>query len=72
MKDIKSVFSVNLRNKLAAKNKTQAQPLKTKIFASNWKELYMELDEDHRRSFWRNIIKKIIVDVEISTFDIIY
>ena len=25
MKDIKSVFSVNLRNKLAAKNKTQAQ-----------------------------------------------
>lgn len=46
--------------------------LKTQIFGSNWHEIYMELDEEHRRSFWRNLIKKIIVDVEISTFDIIY
>ena len=62
--------SAEIQQKIAEIQKNP--PHKTKIFASNWKELYMELDEVHRRSFWRNIIKKIIVDVEISTFDIIY
>lgn len=47
-------------------------PLKTQIFASNWKDLYAELDEEHRRSFWRRLIKKIFVTVENQPFDVLY
>lgn len=47
-------------------------PVKTQNFASNWKEIYNELDAEHRRLFWRNLVKEIAVDVEISTFSVMY
>lgn len=62
--------SAELQKKIAEIQKTP--PLKTKIFTANWRDLYMELDVEHRRSFWRNLIKKIVINVEVSTIDIIY
>lgn len=47
-------------------------PRKSQIFASNWKDLYAELDEEHRRSFWRGLIKKIVITVEAQPVDVIY
>lgn len=62
--------SAEIQQKIAEIQKNP--PLKTKIFASNWKDLYAELDEVHRRSFWRNLIKKIVITVETSVVDVIY
>lgn len=30
----------------------------------NWKELYLQLDASHKRAFWKNIIKEILIDPE--------
>lgn len=62
--------SAEIQQKIAEIQKTP--PLKTKIFVSNWRDLYMELDEEHRRSFWRGLIKKIFVTVEAQPFDVMY
>lgn len=47
-------------------------PVKTKIFASNWKDLYAELDEEHKRSFWRNIISGVEISLKNQGFKILY
>ena len=47
-------------------------PLKTQIFASNWKDLYLRLDAEHRRSFWRGIIQQIVVNEQGQGFEIMY
>ena len=62
--------SAELQQKIAEIQKKPA--LKTQIFASNWKDLYMELDEEHRRIFWRKLIKKIVVTHESQCVDVIY
>lgn len=62
--------SAEIQQKIAEIQKNP--PLKTKIFVSNWKDLYQELDEIHRRSFWRGLIKEIHTTVDISGFEIIY
>lgn len=62
--------SAEIQQKIAEIQKKP--PLKTKIFVSNWKDLYQELDEIHRRSFWRGLIKEIHTTVDISGFEIIY
>ena len=33
-----------------------------KWIPANWKELYNELDAEHRRAFWRTIIKGVKID----------
>lgn len=35
-----------------------------KRFQGNWKELYMKLDNSHKRSFWKQIIEEIYVDAD--------
>lgn len=62
--------SAELQQKLAEIQKKP--PLKTKIFASNWKDLYAELDDIHRRSFWRKLITKIVITVETQVVEVIY
>ena len=42
------------------------------VFVKDWKEVYMMLDEEHRRSFWRNLIKEVVIDAEATPVDILY
>ena len=46
-------------------------PKETK-FDKNWKELYEMLDEKHRQSFWRNLIKGIRIDKDAMPIEILY
>ena len=62
--------SAELQQKIAEIQKIP--PVKSQIFASNWKDLYAELDEEHKRSFWRGLIKKIVVTAQLQCVDIIY
>lgn len=62
--------SADIQQKIAELSKKPA--LKTQNFASNWKDLYLELDPEHRRSFWRNLIKEIRVTLEAQPFQIVY
>ena len=62
--------SAEIQQKIAEIQKIPV--LKTQNFASNWRNLYQELDDEHRRLFWRNLIKEIVVDVETTDFQILY
>ena len=62
--------SNDIQQKLAEIQKTPT--LKTQNFNANWKELYQELDPEHRRSFWRGLISEIVVDVETQVIEVIY
>ena len=62
--------SAEIQQKLAEIAKTP--PLKSQNFVSNWKDLYQELDEKHKRLFWRNLISGIDVSVENTDFRILY
>lgn len=44
----------------------------TQNFNANWQDVYAQLDDEHKRSFWRGLIKEIHTDVEISAFEIVY
>lgn len=41
-------------------------------FTSDWKTLYKELDYEHRRAFWRGLIKEIVLDKDGNPIDILY
>ena len=64
-------------NDLIAQNKalTQAQghckPLQT-VFVGNWKEIYQELDKLHKKLFWREVIKQIIVNENMNVTEVIF
>lgn len=64
-------------NDLIAQNKalTQEQwhvtPLQ-EIFFENWKEMYNGLDKLHKKLFWREVIKQIIVDENMNVIDVIF
>ena len=62
--------ATELQRKIAEIQKNA--PLKTQNFALNWKELYLELDPEHRRSFWRNLISEIAVDQQLQGFAVAY
>lgn len=47
-------------------------PLKTQNFASNWKDLYLKLDPDHRRSFWHNLLQQIVVSEQLQVVEVLY
>lgn len=64
-------------NDLITQNKalTQAQghskPLR-EVFFDNWKEMYDSLDKLHKKLFWRDVIKQIIVDDNMSVVGVIF
>ncbi len=47
-------------------------PLKTQNFASNWKDLYLKLDAEHRRSFWHNLLQQIVVNQQLQVVEVLY
>ena len=42
------------------------------VFTANWKDVYKMLDEEHRRSFWRRLIRLVILDENGKPIDILY
>ena len=46
--------------------------LKAQNFASNWKDVYQLLDDEHKRSFWRGLISGIVIDLEGQVVDVVY
>lgn len=62
--------SAEIQRKIAEIRKKPA--LKSQNFAANWKEIYADLDEEHRRMFWRKMVKEIVVTVEGTPVDVIY
>lgn len=62
--------SAELQRKIAELSK---EPKEKEIkFTSNWKDLYLKLDDSHRRSFWRGLIKEIVIDKEARPVKILY
>ena len=60
----------SLQLKIAELSKEPTQ--KEVKFTANWKELYNELDAEHRRAFWRNIIKGVKIDENGTPVEILY
>lgn len=64
-------------NELIAQNKAIAQaqghskPLQ-EVFFGNWKEMYDALDKLHKKLFWREVIKQIIVDENMNVIDVVF
>lgn len=62
--------SAELQRKIAELSK---EPVKKEIrFETNWKSLYEELDDEHRRAFWRGLIKGVVVDKNALPIEILY
>ena len=62
--------SAELQRKIAELSK---EPVKKEIrFETNWKSLYEELDDEHKRAFWRGLIKGIVVDENALPVEILY
>ncbi len=62
--------SAELQKKIAELSKKPS--LKTQNFASNWKDLYRELDDEHRRLFWRSLVSEVRVSLEGQAVEIMY
>ena len=39
---------------------------------TDWKEMYKDLDKLHRKFFWRDVIRQIIVDDNMNVIDVIF
>lgn len=42
------------------------------VFVSDWKEMYKDLDKLHRKFFWRDVIRQIVVDDNMNVIDVIF
>ena len=42
------------------------------IFITNWIDAYNELDKIHRKLFWRELFKEIVIDTEGNVIDVIF
>ena len=62
--------SAEIQQKIAEIQKIA--PLKTQNFASDWKEVYALLDDEHKRSFWHGLINEIHVSLETQVVKIVY
>lgn len=62
--------SAELQKKIAELSKTPT--LKTQNFTSNWKDLYLKLDQEHRRSFWQNLVKEVLVNEQLQVVGVVY
>lgn len=54
----------------SAKSQSHSEHLR-EVFCQDWKEMYGKLDKLHKKLFWRNVIKQIIVDNDMNVIDII-
>ena len=63
-------ISASLQKQIADLSKTT--PLKTQNFVSNWKDLYLQLDEEHRRSFWHGLLQQIVVNQQGQGVAVLY
>lgn len=62
--------SQELQKKIAELSK---EPVEKEVkFTSGWKDLYSELDDVHRRAFWRSIIKGVKIDKDGQPTEILY
>jgi len=62
--------SAELQRKIAELSK---EPVKKEIrFETNWKSLYEELDDEHKRAFWRGLIKGIVINENALPVEILY
>ena len=62
--------SEELQRKIA---ELQKAPKETpKKFEANWKEVYEKLDDEHKRSFWRHLVKEIRPSIDTKDFEILY
>ena len=62
--------SAELQRKIAELSK---EPVKKEIrFETNWKSLYEELDDEHKRAFWRGLIKGIVINEDALPVEILY
>lgn len=64
----------NKRDKIKAEL-TKIKPISTHTIErlpDNWKEIYNSLDEEHRRSFWLNIVSRIDIDNDKKHIDITF
>jgi len=59
-----------LQKKIADLSRTE--PVKTKVLEKGWKEVYEMLDDEHKRSFWRGLIKEVLIDENAQPVEIIY
>lgn len=62
---------------LIAQNKALAQAqshniMPQEVFADNWKDIYLEMDKLHKKLFWRDVIKQIIVDENMHVIDVVF
>ena len=62
--------TASLQKKIA--ELSRVTPPKETKFESGWKELYEMLDYEHKRAFWRNLIKGIEVDMNARPVRILY
>lgn len=62
--------SAELQRKIAELSKVPDK--KEVTFTTNWKSLYQELDPEHRRAFWRGLIKGVVVDRNAQPIEILY
>ena len=62
--------SAELQRTIATLSK---EPEKKEVrFTANWKSLYQELDDEHRRAFWRGLIKEVKISEDGKPTKIIY
>jgi len=59
------------QNKALTKAQGHSTPLQT-VFVGNWKEIYQELDKLHKKLFWREVVKQIIVDENMNVTEVIF
>ena len=64
-------------NDLIAQYEASSQPHDSvkhlqEVFVSDWKEMYKDLDKLHRKFFWRDVIRQIIVDDNMNVIDVIF
>lgn len=63
----------NLISQNRANSEPQGQLEKLKdIFTASWKETYQGLDKLHKKLFWRDIIKEIVVDRDMRVIDVYF
>lgn len=62
--------TADLQRIIAELSKTPA--LKTQNFTSDWKDVYLKLDLEHRRLFWQNLLSKILVDEQLQVVGVVY
>lgn len=62
--------SADIQRKIAELER-QPEP-KAHTFTAGWKDVYLKLDQEHRRAFWRGLISGIRIDTNAKPVEILY